>query len=308
MTPLRKCACGCGQDVTSPVRNQKYLPGHRIMPLDARQSMTYEIFLQHKDEIVKRFYDSLVPCGLPSIVKACNGKCLTLKPRRGSIRTHKDKYIATTFTFDNVPYVITMHTLAAWIKYGPSNGLWALHKCDVKMCSNPDHVYYGTQAENSLDYCNRRQIIHNNHNLSRDEINSILFYLELGWHTEPELAEHFNCALGTIQNYSQGRVTLTTDGSEVLPDDWKPIDIPISKKETYVNRVVLIGKQIEMLKRVSDKTYREIYKSFNLSIDRGDYYRKIANHRDKIHDRYFQTMGVSKIVKLLFKKTDLSKY
>ena len=36
-------------------------------------------------------------------------------------------------------------------------GKCVLHKCDVKMCGNPKHLYLGTHSENSLDSF-RRQI------------------------------------------------------------------------------------------------------------------------------------------------------
>ena len=31
------------------------------------------------------------------------------------------------------------------------DGLWVLHKCDVKLCINPDHLFLGTASDNTLD-------------------------------------------------------------------------------------------------------------------------------------------------------------
>ena len=34
------------------------------------------------------------------------------------------------------------------------DGLYVLHKCDIKCCVNPDHLYVGTQADNIQDTMN----------------------------------------------------------------------------------------------------------------------------------------------------------
>lgn len=46
----------------------------------------------------------------------------------------------------------TVHRLS-WIAFvGPiPDGLYCLHKCDVKACIRPDHLYVGTQQDNVDD-------------------------------------------------------------------------------------------------------------------------------------------------------------
>lgn len=48
--------------------------------------------------------------------------------------------------------VIKAHR-AAWVrKYGPiPNGLFVLHKCDVRSCVNTEHLFLGTQSDNMTD-------------------------------------------------------------------------------------------------------------------------------------------------------------
>jgi len=47
----------------------------------------------------------------------------------------------------------------AWELYrGPiPEGLWILHKCDIKSCVNPDHLYLGTLIDNTWDAVDRKQ-------------------------------------------------------------------------------------------------------------------------------------------------------
>ncbi len=55
---------------------------------------------------------------------------------------------------DNKEY--KAHRVSWELKFGPiPNGLFVLHKCDNPECTNPDHLFLGTQRENMNDCLNK---------------------------------------------------------------------------------------------------------------------------------------------------------
>lgn len=61
-----------------------------------------------------------------------------------------------------------LHRYAYELIYGKIEyGLFALHKCDNKLCCRPDHIYAGTHSQNMLDYKERGVIDHSCENSAK---------------------------------------------------------------------------------------------------------------------------------------------
>ena len=82
----------------------------------------------------------------------------------------------------------------AWLlTYGkPRVGLYVLHKCDVRKCVNPMHLFLGTQRENILDMITKMR-----GNTQRLSINDVALVRESS-DSNIQLAERFKVNRSTI--------------------------------------------------------------------------------------------------------------
>ena len=56
------------------------------------------------------------------------------------------------------PKTISAHRLSWGLHNGPiPAGLWVLHKCDVRLCVRPDHLFLGTNLDNMRDRIKKRR-------------------------------------------------------------------------------------------------------------------------------------------------------
>lgn len=83
------------------------------------------------------------------------------------------------------------------------NGLFVLHKCDNRRCSNPDHLFLGSSKDNHKDMMNKgRQNIpfgenHKNSKLTSDNVKKIKELLQLGV-TMSRISKDFKISMGSI--------------------------------------------------------------------------------------------------------------
>lgn len=99
--------------------------------------------------------------------------------------------------------VVQAHHLTAREMHGPiPNGLFALHKCDVRACVNPHHIYYGTPKRNSTDMVQRGRSSKGERNgmckLTEHDVRVIRDTYARGGTTQASLAEQYSLTNGAV--------------------------------------------------------------------------------------------------------------
>jgi hypothetical protein len=197
------------------------------------------------DSFLRAYNERVIDAGHLSRNKDIKTNCKTTKPQRGTFRIFKDSYLFLSVTdpYDRNKFLhCNIHRLAAFLFLEEEliGKLRSLHKCDIKMCCNPDHLYIGTDRQNRIDTNNRRTDQGPNRRPTRYEWESINYWKNIGEHTLDELADYFNLHKSTVQRGG----TFTTDGSEVIGEVFVPRMIPEAAKITRFKQKILIGSKL----------------------------------------------------------------
>jgi hypothetical protein len=100
---------------------------------------------------------------------------------------------------------------AAWMLFcGPiPAGMAVCHKCDVRACVNPDHLFVGTAADNAQDRVNKdrtpRGEKHHATKLTVDQVSRIKTMLAEDRMYMSEIAREFGVSISTIAGIKHGR-------------------------------------------------------------------------------------------------------
>lgn len=111
----------------------------------------------------------------------------------------------------NKPYRMSAAHRGVWeAAHGPIlNGLYVLHKCDVKNCDNPDHLFLGTQQDNADDRVAKgrqcKGVDHGRCFLTEAEVLMIRSMLKSG-KKQRRIAQEMNITFQHVSNIKLGKV------------------------------------------------------------------------------------------------------
>lgn len=94
-----------------------------------------------------------------------------------------------------------VHRLIWTVVKGPiTEGMGILHTCDNRKCFRPDHLFEGTESDNTQDMMQKgrgKYILPDNRKIK--DINEVVFMRNAGL-TYKQIAEYFNVSPSTIMN------------------------------------------------------------------------------------------------------------
>lgn len=123
---------------------------------------------------------------------------------------------------DNEFGVFTAHRYSYLFFKGQLSGLNVLHKCDVRCCVNPDHLFLGTQTENIKDMDNKKRRVNVNGEKSGMVKLTSIQALEIkklystGKYYQKQIAEKFNVDRSAVASIVAGRTWRHVSGIDEI--------------------------------------------------------------------------------------------
>lgn len=140
------------------------------------------------------------------------------------------------------------HRLSWIIHNGPfPKELHVLHKCDMRSCTNPNHLFLGTHQDNMNDMLKKGRV-----DLTEEQVIRIIADIKGGDKGIVNIAKEYGISVTTVTRIKQNK-------------SWKYIDRDVStvpRKSTKLNRSSI--KEIKLLLK-ENVTSKEIAKKYNVS-------------------------------------------
>lgn len=132
------------------------------------------------------------------------------------------------------------HRLAFTLANGPiPAGVKVLHRCDNPPCTNPAHLFLGSQADNMHDMADKgrasRGEDHHGRKLVADDVRWIRMVYARGRYTQPELARRFGVRQSAISGIVNHRLWRHIDPVPEMPHTGS------LKGEAHRNAMFLVG-------------------------------------------------------------------
>lgn len=104
----------------------------------------------------------------------------------GNLRRNKKWLLAHRYSFS--------------LKHGEiNNRLMVLHKCDNRLCVNPNHLFLGTAKDNTVDMMNKGRCGgYKNMKLTEEDRKRVRFFYYAEQKTQKVLSEYFNVSAACI--------------------------------------------------------------------------------------------------------------
>lgn len=117
-------------------------------------------------------------------------------------RLTKEGYGSLQWNRPGLPRLSNAHRIAFAVYNGEPGSLYVCHKCDVRACCNPDHLFLGTHADNAADMVSKKRqargMGHGRRSLTEDQVREIRKLYVPGVNTHAEVASIYGVSRSIV--------------------------------------------------------------------------------------------------------------